>query len=334
MHTLLWPAIAFGLLLLFFMIYSLLDGFDLGIGLMLPFLRGKEEAAEILSLIAPFWDGNEVWLIMGAGFFFGAFPVAYTALLSAFYLPFMFIILAFILRAASIEFSYHSEGHPIGWYRLLAVASFFAAFAGLAALGFLWQGLPFSGPETVSGSLTDFLTPFPFLFALAGLCMVFWHGLAYILYRRSSQNYLKLAERSWPVVFGCVLLAGIYAAVVLPGFHGNPWALAGGSLTLLGLLLGRIRLRRIGAAFLLSLLSVTGLWLSTGALLFPNALIAFGRPDWNLTLTDVAASPSTLRPLTLGALVLAPVLLGLTIFVYRALHQSRTIQPHATKDIP
>lgn len=174
-----WPFAAFILILLIFFIYSVLDGFDLGIGLVLPFIRDPAEKKRLLSLIAPFWDGNEVWLVMGAGLFFAAFPGAFATLLPAFYLPFMAVIGAYILRAVALEFSYHDPKREGFWRALFSAGSFGVLLIGLLALGHLLRGIPMSGPGFPAMTGRTLFAPFPIAFALLGIFIAAWHGLSY-----------------------------------------------------------------------------------------------------------------------------------------------------------
>ncbi len=314
-----WPVLAFLMTLMYFLVYSLLDGFDLGIGCLVPFAK-KAEADRLISQIAPFWDGNEVWLVMGAGFLFGAFPVAYAALLSACYLPFMAVIAAFILRGAALEFSYHDAPRLRLWRRLFGLGSFLAGFSELAALGLLLQGLPFTAPGTVDRGLPGMPGAFPILFGVAGLLYLVWHGITYALGREPSPFLFRAAKLVWYLVAGASLLTICFWMRLSGATAAKPLVLLGGLLYLVGLALGRVLLAKGAWPFRMSCLGLLGLWLAAGAALFPNLLIASGNPAWSLTVYQAASPDSTLRPLAIASLILIPSIAGYSIFVYRIMH--------------
>lgn len=318
-----WPELAFAIVVFFFTVYSVLDGFDLGIGCLVPFTRNREEADRLVSHIAPFWDGNEVWLVMGAAFLFAAFPVAYAMLLSTFYLPFMVTIAAFMLRAASLEFSYHDEPRLKLWRGLFGAGSALAAFFGLAALGALLAGLPFTGPGLVSSRPADVVSPFALWFGLAGVTVLLWHGIAYALSRHASDFLLRLGRRVWFMAAGAsVITMGLWL-LQLPQSPARLVVWLGGALYAVGLVLSRLCLGAGPRAFRASALAIVGFWLAAGAELFPNLLVARGRPEWTLSLVQAAAPVSSVRPLAVITLILIPVIAGYSFFVYKTIHGDR-----------
>ena len=319
-----WQIVSVILLVVFFYVYSLLDGFDLGIGMLLPFLGDKEESHRLKSVIAPVWDGNEVWLVMGAAYLFGAFPLAYARLLSALYLPFTAAIAAFVLRAASIEFSYHDENRPRLWKNLFGGASFAASALGLAAIGFAVQGLPFSGPGILSSSIGDYLSPFPFLFGILGAGAVAWHGIAYAIARMPSPTLSRLALRTWPIVCAVCVMAAVLGIVFVPAVRAKPLVWIGGFVFFLGLACGRAFLFRQSSAFWCSCVSITGVWISVAGAVFPYALPARGYTTLGITFAQAAAPDSSLRVLNSIALVIVPVIIGYMFFVYRVLRKQYT----------
>jgi cytochrome bd ubiquinol oxidase subunit II len=309
---------AFIMALLFFCIYSLLDGFDLGIGGIVPFAKKREDAERLVSLIAPFWDGNEVWLVMGAGFIFAAFPPVYAVLLSAFYLPFMAAIAAFILRAVAIEFSYHDEAHAQLWRIVMGAASLSAAFAGLTVLGFLISGLPFENNGQLSRRIGDYLLPFPFLFGLAGLSMIIWHGMTYAIGKQPAIGLQKISGRYWYAAVcaaAAIICSGFF---FLPGqFRNKPFIWIGGGFFVMGLLSGKFFLDKGGWAYRFSCVSIIGLWIAVGALLFPYVLPAKEHPEWSISIAQAAAPHSSLKLIVIVCAVMIPVIASYTYFVYR-----------------
>ena len=161
---LLWAAtIAFSVLA-----YALLDGFDLGVGILFPFFSDTEKDAAIES-IAPVWDGNETWLVLGGGGLFAAFPMAYAVLLSAFYAPVTAMLLALVLRGVAIEYRAKTRRHRSLWDICFAIGSFLAAFMQGIMLGAFIQGVAVAD-RAYAGGWFDWLSPFSLSCGLAIVC--------------------------------------------------------------------------------------------------------------------------------------------------------------------
>ncbi len=307
----------FGLVMLFFYFYSVLDGFDLGIGMRLPFVKGTDEAGRLVAHISPFWDGNEVWLVIGAGFVFGAFPAVLGLLLGAIYLPFLLLIAGLILRAMALEYSYHDLAHQRMWHLVAAGGSCLVTGLGLYFIGAILQGLPFDGPGRLSQRPGDYVTAFPILFMLAGLVVVLWHGATYALKQDPSEANQKWAMKVWWWLAGASLVLLGAWVVILPQSMRLPLALAGDGLCVIGVIGGRVWLLRNGWAFWFSCVNITGIWLMILATLYPAVLPARQYPEWALTI-DLAAAPlSTLKVLLVVGLMLVPVIMAYSWFTYR-----------------
>lgn len=332
MDSTFWPVAAFFLTLLFFTIYSILDGFALGIGCMLPFIRKKEDADRLVSHIAPFWEANEVWLIMGAGFLFAAFPSVYSTMLSTFYLPFMAVIAAFIMRAAGLEFSYHDLPHLAFWRRILGTGSAIAAFFAMVALGLLIHGLPFTGLFTTRGNVIEVLSAFPMLFGISGVALLVWHG---ILHTRTGTRSLALTRPALFIWVTTLLLStatGIVWMQEKPALLLKPFGWIGGILFLLGLIFSRV-LRRYGSmAFRASSLAIVGAWILVAADLFPDLLIVRNHPEWNISIYKAAAPVPSLRLVVVTAPLLILLILTYSYFIKKALRRPGPVD-HETKEV-
>ena len=307
----------FFLVVLFFFLFSLLDGFDLGIGMMLPFARDKKESARLVSHIAPFWDGNEVWLVVGAGFVFGAFPAVTGLLLGTVYLPFLLFIVGLILRAMALEHSYHDLEHQRRLHLVAAVGSYLVAVLGLFFLGTILQGLPFEGPGKLSVRPGDYVTVFPVLFTLAGLVVVIWHGVTYALTQHPSEAGKAAAGKLWWGLAGASLVLMAAWTVYLPQAKTEPRAMAGGGLCMFGVIGGRLMLAQTGWAFRFSCINVLGLWVLIAASLYPAVLPARHHPEWSLTLATASAPLSSLKVLLGAGLILVPIVIAYSYFTYR-----------------
>lgn len=150
------------------MMYVVMDGFDLGIGILFPFFPAKEDRDVMMNTVAPIWDGNETWLVLGGAGLIAAFPVAYSVILSAFYLPLILMLIGLIFRGVAFEFRFKAEpGRRRMWDKSFAIGSFVAAFFQGVTLGGFVQGVPVRGDAYAGGPL-DWITPFA-VFAGFGL---------------------------------------------------------------------------------------------------------------------------------------------------------------------
>jgi cytochrome d ubiquinol oxidase subunit II len=313
------PNVAFFMFLFFFAVYSILDGFALGIGCLMPFVRDRRAADRIVSYIAPFWEANEVWLVMGVGFMYAAFPSAFSILLPVFYLPFMATIAAFILRGAGLEFSYHDPAHVRGWRVLFGIGSFLAALAGMLALGFMIHGLPFAGPGEVSGAVFDSLSAFPLVFGVTGLALLVWHGIAFVAGKGPPVCSGRSATVAWGVALLLSLATGYLWMLQDPLLRTKPVACVGGGMYLLGLGVGRPLLARGAWAFRGSSLSIAGFWVLAAASLFPNLLPAKNDASWSISIQAAAAPASSLRAVVALTPALILLIIGYTSFIHRVI---------------
>lgn len=153
--TLAWAGIiAFAVVM-----YVVLDGFDLGIGILFPFMRDEDERDSAMNTVAPIWDFNETWLVLGGVGLFGAFPVAYAVLLPAFYLPILVMLIALVFRGVAFEFRFKVRAHRRRWSIAFAAGSLLATYAQGVVLGTFVQGLQVEGRQYAGPSLV-WLTPF------------------------------------------------------------------------------------------------------------------------------------------------------------------------------
>jgi cytochrome d ubiquinol oxidase subunit II len=153
--------------------YVLLDGFDLGLGVLFPFMDNEVERDIAMNSVAPIWDFNETWLVLGAAGLFGAFPLAYAALLPAFYLPILVMLIALVFRGVAFEFRFKVHEHKPLWSRAFFFGSLFATFSQGVVLGSFVQGVPVVNNQYAGGAF-DWLTPFSLM---TGAALVAGYGL-------------------------------------------------------------------------------------------------------------------------------------------------------------
>jgi cytochrome bd ubiquinol oxidase subunit II len=307
--------------------YAILDGFDLGVGVIhLVVARTDAERRTVLRSIGPVWDGNEVWLLTAGGALFAAFPLVYATVFSGFYLAFMLLLAALIFRAVSLEFRDQLEG--AAWRRAWDVA--FTAGSTLPALllgvavGNIVQGLPIDANGQYAGGLIGLLTPFPLVVGLMSVALFVTHGAAWLVLKTEG----AVAARARRIALaGWAALAVLWIVATVVGRMSAPdrWAAFDGPLPFLAplaVIAGLaafpllLRARRELAAFGASALGITGLLATMGIGLYPNLVPATTDPGRSLTIERAASSELTLTVMLVIALVGMPLVLLYTAAIY------------------
>lgn len=310
-----WAAIiAFAIL-----VYVLLDGFDLGVGVLFTMTREETHRRSMMDAIAPVWDGNETWLIIVGASLFGAFPMVYSLFLAAFYLPVTLLLVALILRGVAFEFRYKTRRLRWLWDLGFSWGSVVAAFVQGAAIGAMVAELPVEGGRYVGGPL-HWLAPFPIA---CGLGLVAGYGLlgAGWLVLKTRGDLRDLAYRWIPylliAVIGFLLLAFAVALLsnyrVMDRWMGLPWLLVFPSIGLLacaGVAWG-VRARRDWQPYGMTVLVFLAAFGALAGSFWPY-LVPF-----SVTIAEAAAPTASLSFLFYGAgLVVLPVILIYTAVVY------------------
>ena len=308
--------------------YAILDGFDLGVGILHPFLARKDEERRLsLNSIGPLWDGNEVWLVTFAGGLFAAFPAAYATVLSGFYSVVMLLLAGLIFRAVSIEFR---SKRPGAVWRAAWDFGFFASSAGTALLfglvvGNVIQGVPLDAGGSYTGSLAAQLNPYALGVAALTLSLLALHGCLF-LNLKASGPLAERARRAAPLLYGVflVLYLGVSAWSLLSiphaseSLHRIPILWAVPILNLLAVLNvpRALHLGRPGYAFFSSCCVVAALVFLFGVAQFPHLVASRPLPENSLTIYTAASSPGTLRLMTIIAGIGMPLVLSYTAIVY------------------
>jgi cytochrome d ubiquinol oxidase subunit II len=308
----------FILISVLFVGFFFLEGFDYGVGILLPFLgKDDEERRIIINTIGPFWDGNEVWLITAGGAMFAAFPNWYATMFSGFYLALFLMLVALIVRGVSFEFRSKDENpqwrHTWDW--MIFIGSFVPALLWGVAMGNLVRGLPIDASMTYVGSFWNLLNPYALLGGLASLSGFALHGAVFLTLRTRDEVRERAhaaAARLWvPAVvfiFGFVVASYFFTDMFAPlGVNPGPIPLgAGVALLAAGWL---IRARREGWAFAMTGLAVALSTITIFMALYPNVMVSSLNPDWSLTIYNASSSPYTLRVMTIVAVIFVPIVL-------------------------
>lgn len=308
--------------------YALLDGFDLGVGMLHLFSKEDDERRMMLNAIGPVWDGNEVWLVTAGGALFAGFPDVYATLCSAFYIPIMILLTGLIFRAVAIEFR---SKQPMAWWRwtfdiLFSFASLVIAFALGTVMGNLIHGIPLDEHKEFVGSLSDLFHPYSLLLGAFTVALFAMHGAIYILMKTEGRLHDKL--RTWinPTIILFTLLYAITTTVTLifephmtltlkerPFF----FLIALVNLFAIANIPREISLGRDGRAFICSCVNIMCLLVLYGIGTYPNAVRAVNDPEnLSLTLWNASSSHKTLEVLLLMAVIGVPLVISYTIAIY------------------
>jgi len=307
--------------------YAVLDGFDLGVGILQPFVaRTEAERHAVVRSIGPVWDGNEVWLLTAGGALFAAFPVVYATVFSGFYLALVLLLAALIARAVALEF--RDQVASPAWRRAWDAAFFIGSVVPPlllgVAVGNIIRGLPLDPDGLYRGGLLGLLTPLPLLVGQLVMAFAVTHGAAWLVLK--TEGGLRERARRGAYV-GIALEAGLWVATTIaaanlaPGHvdaFGTPvaWlapAIVAVALAAVPLL---IRARRELGTLIASALAVAGMIATLGIGLYPNLVPAFV-PDRSLTIARTASSDTTLALMLAIALVGLPLVLVYTGLIYR-----------------
>jgi cytochrome d ubiquinol oxidase subunit II len=302
--------------------YSVLDGFDLGVGTLLPFLaKNEDEKRTLIRSIGPVWDGNEVWLLTGGGALFAAFPHAYATVFSGFYLALMLVLFSLILRAVSLEFRAHDPARKGLWEAAFVAGSFLPALLFGVALGNVVVGVPVDAGMEYAGNFFTLLRPLPLVFGLLGLAAFLLHGSTWAALKTAGplqERARKTAKTLAAVAMGAFFLSYLAVWVYLPGAVRKvpAWIFAVLAWASLGLVLAALKKGKDGRAFLFSSTFFLSLWGTVGAIHYPN-LVRAADPALSLTITNASSSALTLKVMLIIALVGMPLVVWYTIYAYR-----------------
>jgi cytochrome d ubiquinol oxidase subunit II len=309
--------------------FFLLEGFDYGVGILLPFL-GKDDVDRrvIINTIGPFWDGNEVWMITAGGAMFAAFPEWYATLFSGFYLALLLILLTLIVRGVAFEFR-SKDKHPAWrklWDWMIFVGSLVPALLWGVAFSNLIGGVPIDADMQYVGGFWDLLTPYALAGGLASLTVFTLHGAIFLSLKTRGQlvqRAHKAATRLWlpAVVAGTLFVVVGFIATDMYSRTGYVLVLlplvAGAALLSSGWL---IRQRRHGWAFAMTSLTIALSAATVAIGLYPRLMVSSLNPAWSLTIYNASSSPYTLRVMTIVALVFVPIILlyqGWSYWIFR-----------------
>ncbi len=309
--------------------YAILDGFDLGVGVLHLFARSEEERRLHINAIGPVWDGNEVWLLTGGGALFAAFPIVYATVFSGFYLALMLLLVALIFRAVSMEFrgKVESAGWKKAWDIAFGVGSLLPAVLFGVAFGNILRGIPLDAAHNYTGSFFTLLNPYAVLIGVLSLVMFTMHGALYLALKTGGQLQARVVgwvSPLWMATVALYLVATLATMFVSPflfeGMLANPlfYVLF---LVLLGaciLIPVATKAGKYGRAFTASSVTIAMMIGLSALSLFPRLVPSLGDLTNSLTIYNASSSEATLTTMLVIALIGMPLVIAYTIFIYRA----------------
>jgi cytochrome d ubiquinol oxidase subunit II len=318
-----WLAFSWAFLLaLAVFIYVVLDGFDLGLGILYPFYPEKADRDLLMNTVAPVWDGNETWLVLGGGGLFAAFPMAYGILMPALYTPIIAMLLALVFRGVAFEYRWRTKRGLKYWDAAFIGGSVVAAFSQGVALGALVQGVEVSG-RAYAGGWWDWLTPFSLLCGAAVVIGYALLGAAWLIMKTTGpvqDRARKLAGGFGLGTVACIAAVSI-ATPFLDSVYYDRWfempgLLISAPVPIAVLIITILMFRSLRLhhheyrPFILALILFALCFVGLGISIFPDLI----PPD--VTILDAATPYNSQIFMFVGAVVLLPLILGYTVFAY------------------
>ncbi|CAG0927397.1 cytochrome bd ubiquinol oxidase subunit II [Thermoflexales bacterium] len=318
--------------------FFVLEGFDFGVGILLPIL-GKDDTERrmVINTIGPVWDANEVWMLTAGGAMFAAFPMWYATMFSGFYLALVLMLVALIMRGVSFEF--RSKNRQPRWRSFwdwsIFLGSLLPALLWGVALGNLLQGVPIDAQQNYVGDFFSLLSPFTLLTGVYTVALATLHGAVFLsgkLGGELADRARQTAWRAWLItvplavvtIIGLDLATDIIARLgVVPGvvpLTGLTALLAAGWF---------IRNKHDGWAFASTAIAIAFAIVTVFMTLYPRVMISSLNPDWSLTIYNASSTPYTLSVMTVVALIFVPIVLmyqGWTYYTFRKRITRQTIE--------
>lgn len=318
--------------------YAILDGFDLGVGVLHLFATSEEERRVHMNAIGPVWDGNEVWLLTAGGALFAAFPIVYATVFSGFYLALILLLCALIFRAVSMEF--RGKVDSPGWRRLwdwaFGLGSLLPALLLGVAFGNILRGIPLDMEHNFTGTFFTLLNPYALLVGVLSLVLFTMHGALYLAMKTEGDLKARVGKwlsPLWIAMIVLYVLATLATVFVSPflfeGMLEKPlfWILF---VALLGFALripSASKAGKDGQAFLASSVTIASMIGLSALGLFPRLVPALGDLHYSLTAYNASSSETTLTTMLVIALIGMPLVIAYTIFIYRAFKGKVRITP-------
>lgn len=308
--------------------YAILDGFDLGVGVLHLFTHSNDERRIFINAIAPVWDGNEVWLLTGGGALFAAFPVVYATVFSGFYLALMLLLTALIFRAVSMEFrgKVDSPRWRAVWDWSFGLGSLLPALLLGVAFGNILRGIPIDRTGMFTGTFFGLLHPYALLIGILTLVLFTMHGALYLTMKTDGalrERMRTWAQHAWTAFVSLHIAATIATFVVSPflfeGMLESPifWILFLLLVTSIVSIPFTLKTGSFFRAFIGSSLTIASLIGLCALGLFPRLVPSLTDLSYSLTIYNASSTTATLTVMLIIAVIGMPFVIGYTAYIYR-----------------
>lgn len=324
----------FILIAVLFVGYFVLEGFDFGVGMLMPVLGKTENRRRVLlNTIGPVWDGNEVWLIVGGGALFAAFPDWYATLFSGFYLPLLIILVSLILRIVAIEWRGKIDDDKwrarADWG--IMIGSWVPAVLWGVAFANIVRGVEINADKKVTSSFFDLLNPYALLGGITTALVFALHGAVFVALKTADDVRIDAAELAKKLAIPAVPIAGGFVLWTQLA-HGKGWTWILVALAAIAVIavVFLTRAESEGWAFAFTTLAVIATVVLLFASLYPNVMPSTTNEAYNLTIENASSSPYTLKVMSWAAVILTPIVLvyqGWTYWVFRKRISTKHIPP-------
>lgn len=320
----------FVLIAVLFVGFFFLEGFDFGVGMETQILaKNDTERRVLINSIGPFWDANEVWLITGAGAMFAAFPEWYATLFSGFYIPFVFVLLALIARGVAFEFRGKRDSllWKKSWDACIFIGSFLPPFLLAVVFASFIKGLPIDADKQIYAGFTDIVNVYTVVAGITVVLLCLVHGLMFTTLRTVGDLQVRARKMAQKLL---IPLAALLLIFVIMTYNMTDIFEQRGTLLMIIVALGVIafvlsgyfmKKQKDGYAFGMTgavmALSVASIFVG----LFPRVMISSIDQAFNLTITNAASGPYSLKIMTIVTLTILPFVLGYQIWSYFVFHK-------------
>lgn len=303
------------------LVYVVLDGFDLGIGILFPFGKSEKDKDVMMNSIAPVWDGNETWLVLGGGGLFAVFPLAYAIVMPALYMPIILMLIALIFRGVAFEYRWRTKRWKKVWDAAFFGGSLVATFMQGIALGALVQGIDIEN-RAYAGGWWDWLTPFSLLTGIALISGYALLGATFLILKTEHELQAQMRNYAWKLgiaTFGFIGMVSVLTPLQDPiyferwfNFPGSLYTIFVPALVALSafMLFTSLKAKKDLTPFLAALALFVLSFVGIGISFYPHMV-----PP-SLTIWQAAAPESSLWFALVGTLVLIPLILGYTAYAY------------------
>jgi cytochrome d ubiquinol oxidase subunit II len=315
----------FVLIAVLFIGFFFLEGFDYGVGILLPFLSKEDkERRAIINSIGPFWDGNEVWMITAGGAMFAAFPNWYATLFSGFYLALVIMLLALIVRGVAFEYR-SKKDDPVWrnrWDWAIFIGSIIPAILWGVAISNILRGVPIDENMNFTGNFFTLLNPYSLVGGITTLLIFTLHGSLFLSLKLTDKLLEKVrnvAKKIWlpaTLFLFAYFILGYFDTDMFSKFGIDPGAIpifAGLAILSVGYL---IKIQKLGWAFVMTGITIIFSTITIFMGLFPRVMVSSTNQDWSLTIYNASSSPYTLKVMTYIAIFFVPIVLAYQAWTY------------------